>query len=330
MCEEVRNLRQGETVTKVTGEFTAVVPGPIAAAAEVLNLLNQHRPPDPLDLSFSESEVLVRLGEQTDPIFNEYGDVDQLPMIKSFRVWIKRDVFLQSDSTGKETLSIEDERAFEKILVEATKRIVSAIKQRTRQSFIDTRHPIHSYSYKYHMADQAVATVFPLSSGSHRMPQYTLGKISFGHIGEELDETMWRGMQTEVNCPVELPLYDELIHDAETLRWDMRYQLAALSAAIAVELMLSEICSTLLRCRGNLHNTQIQAILSDRRTTSLVRLIKELEPSLQIDNKEIQGLFEERNRIAHGESRYTDPHRMSKMISVSYKVRKVLTDLINT
>ena len=317
-------------MTKVTGEFTAVVPGPIAVAPEVLNLLNQHRPPNPLDLSFSESEVLVRLGEQTDPIFNEYGDVDQLPMIKSFRVRIKRDVSLQSDSTGQETLSVEDERAFEKILVEATKRVVSAIKQRTRQSIIDTRHPIYSYSCKYHTADQTVTTVFPLRPGSHRMPQYTLGKISFGPFAEELDETMWRDAQSEVSSPVELPLYDELIYDAATLRWDMRYQLAALSAAMAVELMLSEICSTLLRREGNLRDTQIQAKLSGRRRSSLVRLIKELDPNIQIDNKEIQALFKERNRIAHGESRYTDPDRMADMINVSYKVRKVLTDLINT
>ena len=317
-------------MTTVTGEFIAVVPGPIAVAPEVLNLLNQLRSPDPLTLDISESEVLVHMGEQTEPIYNEYGEVDQLPMIKSFRVWIKRDISLQSDSTGGETLSIEDEREFERILVEAVQRVVSAIKQRARQSFIDTRHPIHSYSYKYDMADQAVATVFPLRSGSHIMPQYSLGMISFGPFGEELDETMWRGMQTAVNCRVELPLYDELIHDAETLRWDMRYQLAALSAAIAVELMLSEICSTLLRRQGNLQNTQIQAILSDRRTTSLVRLIKALSPSIQIDDKEIQALFEERSRIAHGESRYTDSDRMADMINVSHKVRKVLTDLTNT
>ena len=328
---EIKNLRQEGTVTKVIGEFTAVVPEPIATAPGILNLLNQHRAPDPLKLSFSESEVLVYLGEQTDPIFNEHGEVDQLPMIKSFIVWITRDVSLQSDSIGRETLSIDDERDFEGILVEAVKRVVSAIKQRTRQSFIDTRHPIHSYSYKYHMADQTVDTVFPLRSGSHRMPQYTLGRISFGFLhSEELDETKWKAIQTGVSSPVELPLYDELIHDAETLRFDMRYQLAALSAAIAVELMLGEICSTLLRREGNLQNTQIQAILSDRRTTSLVRLIKALSPSVQIDNKEIQSIFEERNRIAHGESRYTDPDRMAEMIKVSYKVRKVLTDLINT
>ena len=328
---EIKNLRRDGTVTKVIGEFTAVVPAPIVTAPGILNLLNQYRSPNPLTLDISESEVLIRLGEQTEPIFNEYGEVDELPRISSFRVWINRDVSLQSDSTGQESLSIEDEREFEKILVEAVKRVVSAIKQRTRQSFIDTRHPIHSYSYKYHMADQTVGTVFPLRSGSHRMPQYTLGRISFSFLhSEELDETKWKAIQTEVRSPVELPLYDELIHDAETLRFDMRYQLSALSAAIAVELMLGEICSTLLRCQGNLQNTQIQAILSDRRTTSLVRLIKALSPGIQVDNKEIQSVFEERNRIAHGESRYTDPDRMAEMISVSYKVRKVLTDLINT
>ena len=317
-------------MVKVIGEFTAVVPGSITVVPEILNLLNQHRGPDSLKLNISESEVLVRLGEQTDPIFNEHGDVDQLPMIRSFRVWISRDVSLQSDSTGQGILSIKDEREFEKVLVEAMKRVVSAIKQQTRQSFIDTRHPIDSYSYKYHMADQTVDTVFPLRSGCYRSPQYTLGRISFRHFGEELDETTWRDIQTEVKCPVELPLYDELIHDAETLRFDMRYQLAALSAAIAVELMLSEICSTLLRREGNLRDTQIQAKLSNLRWRSQVRLIKSLSPSIHIDDEEIQSFFKERNRIAHGESRYTDPDRMAEMISVSYKVRKVLTDLINT
>ena len=317
-------------MTNVTGVFTAVIPEPIAVAPEVLNLLNQHRSPDPLTLDISESEVLVHLGEQTEPIYNEYGEVDQLPMIKSFRVWIKRDISLQSDSTGQEALSIEDEREFERVLVEAAQRVVSAIKQRTRQSFIDTRHPIHSYSYKYHMDDQTVDTVFSLRSGSHRMPQYTLGRISFSFLhSEELDETNWEAIQTEVRCPVELPLYDELIHDAETLRWDMRYQLAALSAAIAVELMLGEICSTLLQREGKLRDNPSQVILSGLRWQSQVQLIKSLSPSIQINDKEIQFVFEERNRIAHGKSRYTYPDRMAEMINVSHKIRKVLTDLTN-
>ena len=317
-------------MTQVIGEFVAVMPAPISVAPGILNLLNQHRAPDPLKIRSSASEVLVCLGEQTDPTFNEHGEVDQLPMIKSFIVWITRDVSLQSDPTGRETLSVDDERKFERILVEAVKRVVSAIKQRTRQSFIDTRHPIHSYSYKYRAGDQTVDTVFPLHSGSHRMPEYTHGRLSFAYLhSEELDETKWKVIQTEMDAPVELPLYDELIHDAETLRFDMRYQLAALSSAIAVELILSEICSTLLRREGNLQDTQIQAILSDRRTTSIVRLIKELSPSVQIENKEIQSVFEERNRIAHGESRYTDIALMDEMINVSYKVREVLIDLIN-
>ena len=94
-------------MTKVIGKFTAAVPGPIAVAPEILHFLNRLRAPDPLKLSFGESEILVNLGEQTEPMFNEYGDLDQLPIIKSFVVWITRDVSLQSDSTGQQTLPIE-------------------------------------------------------------------------------------------------------------------------------------------------------------------------------------------------------------------------------
>ena len=314
-------------MTRVTGEFSAIVPAPIATAPEILNSLNHHRPPDPLRLDINGSEVLVWLGEQTDPIFNEHGEVDELPRTNSFKVWITRDVSVQSDSTGREILSRDDEQKFEEILIEALKRVVSAIKRRTRQSSIDTRHPVHSYSDRYHRVDETVDTVFPHQTGWNRMPAYTHGMISFGPFSEELDETMWNAMRIEVNSPVELPLYDELVHDAVTLRFDMHYQLAALSAAIAIELMLGEICSTLLQREGNLRDTQIEAILFGRNTTSLVRLIRELDSSTQICNKEIQSVFEERNRIAHGKSRYTNHERMSGIINMSYKVRKILDDL---
>ena len=314
-------------MTKLTGEFTATVPSPIVTAPDILNLMNQHRSPS-LTLCIDKSEILVQIGEQTEAILDEDGYAVSLPRIRSFKVWITRDVSLDSDSDGREIVSMSDERKFEDMLVEAIRRVVSAIKQRTRQPSIDTRHPVHTYGYKYHRTDETVDTMFLLQEGTHRIPEYAFGVISFDKPCGELDENMWENIRTEVVSPVEISLYDELLHDAVTLRSSMQYQLATLSAAIATELMLAEICSRLLERQGNLQETQIQVLLSRRRPNDLVRLINEFDPDILISHKEIQSVFEERNKIAHGKSRDIDADRMADIIHISNKVREILYGLV--
>ncbi|MYA61261.1 MAG: hypothetical protein F4X94_01610 [Dehalococcoidia bacterium] len=207
-------------MTKLTGEFTATLPSPIVTAPDILNLMNQHRAPS-LTLCIDKSEILVLIEEQTDAIFDEYGDVIELPQIKSFKVWLTRDVCLDSDSEGCGIVSTNDERRFEDMLVEAMGRVVSAIKKRTGQPSIDTRHPVHSYSYKYHRADETVNTMFLLQEGNHRMPEYAWRAISFDSLCGELDENMWEAIQTDVASPVEIPLYDEFLHHATMLQYSM-------------------------------------------------------------------------------------------------------------
>ena len=316
-------------MTRLTGEFTATVPSPIVTAPDILNLMNQHRSPS-LTMYIDESEILVQIEEQTEAIFDEHGDVVDLPKIRSFKVWIKRDVSLDSDSDGREIVSMNDERKFEDTLIEAIRRVVSAIKQRTRQPSIDTRHPVHSYGYKYHRSDETVDTMLILQEGMHRIPGYAWGVFSFGEPCGELDENMWENIRTDIASPVEIPLYDEFLHQAVMLISSMQYHLATLSAAIATELMLAEICSRLLSRQGNLVETQIQMLLQGRRPGDLIRIIHELDSNIPITHKEVQSVSEERNRIAHGKSRYTEANRMARIINISNKVRKALSCLIDT
>ena len=316
-------------MTKLTGEFTATVPSPIVTAPDILNLMDGHRSPS-LTLRINKSEILVQIEEQTDAIFDEYGDVIELPQIKSFKVWITRDVSLDSDSEGCEIVSTNDERRFEDMLVEAIGRVVSAIKKRTGQPSIDTRHPVHSYSYKYHRADETVNTMFPLQEGNHKIPEDAWGVIFFDNPCGELDENTWETIQTDIASPVEIPLYDEFLYDAVILKSGMQYQFAMLSAAIALELLLWEICSSLLEWKGNLQETQIQVLLSGRRPNDLVRLINELDPDIPISHKEVQSAFEERNKIAHGKSRDIDADRIADIIGISNKARNVLSCLAGT
>ena len=130
---------------------------------------------------------------------------------------------MDSDSNGREIVSMSDERKFEQTLVEAIRRVVSAIKKRTGQPSIDTRHPVHSYSYKYHRADETVGTMLILQEGMHRIPEYALGAFSFDEPCGELDENMWEAIRTDIASLVEIPLYDEFLHDAVILRSGMQY-----------------------------------------------------------------------------------------------------------
>ena len=313
-------------MTKVIGEFTASVPAPIVVAPIMLNLINQHRSPR-VNLRIGESDVLVQLEEQTEAIWDEQGYADGLPRIRSFKVWITRDVPLSSDSEGRVILPLEDEREFEEVLVEALKRVVSAIKARTGQSSIDTRHPVHSYGYRYFSDDHPVATRFPTGDGFHRMPAYARGTIAFASLCRELDAGMWESLQTEVASPVEIPLCDELLHDAVTYRADMNYQMAALSAAISMELILAKICTVLLVHEGNLKDSQIRKKIRGKTPMALVRTIEELAPGIPIRNTEVKFVFRERNMIAHGARLSTSAETMADMIAATRRVRVVLSSL---
>ena len=289
-------------MAKVIGEFTATVPKPVTAGTNIINALNGHnRSPDARTLNINGAQVLVRLGGLTEPDL-ESGEY---PRVKSFRVHITRDVALQSDE-GQEALTRNDEQEFEKILIKAVRIIVSAIKKETEQWFIDTRRPVQGYRCSYRANDGTVIKdEFPREPESYKMPSYALHSLAgvftpFMPIGE-LDMAMWADLQGEVNAPIDLPLYDELIYDAAVLQAAKNYEMAALSAAIAIEVMLRRVCLALWRRQGKRKKRAGGDI------SKVVKKIKELEPGFRICDDKINRVFRERDRIAHGESRSIDP-----------------------
>lgn len=320
-------------MVKVIGKFDAIIPKPIVAAPDIINALNGHgSQPGPLMLSIRDTlgrdtRVLVSPAGLTEPALPEHGE---LPMIESFYVCITREVAVQSDSTGKEILSRDDEEKSEEILIEAVKRVVSAIKKRTEQASIDTRRPVGGYRCSYDRKDGTeLKAEFPTEPESYRMPRYALASLPgvFTRIRpqKELDKAMWADLQGEVHSPVALPLHEELIHDAEVLQKAMRCEQATLCAAIAVELMLNRICSILLRRKG-LQGEQVEKKLARKNLKSLPRTIKKLDPGTQVCVEKIDFVREERNNIAHGKSPDTPSDRMVEIIKTADEVRRILDD----
>jgi len=253
-------------------------------------------------------------------------------MVKSFYVCITREVDVQSDSAGKETLSRSDEEEFERILIEAVKRVVSAIKRMTEQPSIDTRRPVHGYRYSYRKDDGTVIKESPLKPGTYAMPNYS----PYGLAGiytpfkppEELDAAMWADTQGDVHDEVDVPLHRELIYDAVTLQVAMKFEMAALCAAVAAEIMLYKLCSILLRRKG-LQDEQIKTLLGGRNNPQLAGIIKKLDPNVRLPD--LDTVIKERNAIAHGRSqdeeyRNIEPERMAEIINTAYAVRQVLDD----
>ena len=319
---------------RVTGEFNVILPTPIVAAQEVIEMLCSHNHPDSIKLNVNASDVMASLGETTPLEEDDYGNPIELPRIASLSVWITREARTQCDANGREILLTYEEELYEEILVESLRRLTSAIKDTIGQSGINTRHPIRSYSSRYHREDRQIGTEFAWPRRSFRIPKYAYGSFFFtdsvsDSLGKPgaLDLGIWDSVQSKVHIPFKLPVYDELIHDAAVYRSEARYQLAALSSSIAVELMLKEICRKLLRRQGNLHDEQIDAILSERRVPSLVYLIRSLSSNLNFTGKEIQQVSRIRNEIAHGETRDTDEEKLRDVLNITYKVRNTLESL---
>ena len=319
---------------RVTGEFSVTLATPIIAVQEVVEMLCSHNRPDAIELNVNASDVMASLGETTPLEEDDYGNPVELPRIASLSVWITRDVRTRYDANGREILLTDEEELYEEILVESSRRITSAIKDEIGQSGINTRHPIRSYSSRYHREDRQIGTAFAWPRRSFRIPKYAYGSFFFtdsvsDNLGKPgaLDLGIWNSVQSKVHIPFKLPAYDELIHDAAVYRSEARYQLAALSSSIAVELMLKEICRKLIRRQGNLHDEQIDAILSDRRVPSLVYLIRSLSSNLNFTGKEIQRVTRIRNQIAHGEARDIDEEKLWEVLDITYKVRNILENL---
>ncbi len=234
-----------------------------------------------------------------------YPDGDyEPPKLTEIRIWISREIDLGRKQEKSLTLSTDEERRFERVLIEATRHFVTIIKHKTNQWDLDTRHPVYAYNYAYSQADERLGTAWPMEQGTKRLPEYAIGRIVL-HTRDaqsELTQEMWQEVATEVSRPASVSLHDELLHDAKTFRSHMRYDASVLYTAISSELMLEKVCGSLLRTKNGLSDKQSEAKVSRLKVPQLLEQICKLDPSLPIEYENVRKLFQLRNRIAHGET----------------------------
>jgi len=260
-----------------------------------------------------------------------YPDGDyEPPKLTEIRVWISREIDLGREQEESLTLSTDEERRFERVLIEATRHFVTIIKHKTNQWDLDTRHPVYAYNYAYSRADERLGTVWPMEQGTKRLPEYAMGRIVL-HTRDaqsELTQEMWQKVATEVSRPASVSLHDELLHDAKTFRSHMRYDASALYAAIASELMLEKACVSLLGTKSCLTEKQRKAKVSRLKVPELLELICELDPSVPVEHENVRKLFRLRNKIAHGETKIVTWREANEALRTAEQLKQDLAGIL--
>jgi hypothetical protein len=255
------------------------------------------------------------------------GDYEP-PKLTEIRVWITREIDLGQEQEEGLVLSPGEERAFEKVLVEATRLLVTTIKHKTNQWDLDTKHPVYAYSSTYSRGDMQLGTAWPMEQGAKRIPEYALGIIITSGFQEELSRDVWKEVIAEVPRPAPVSLHDELLSDAKTFRSYMRYDASALYAAIASELMLEKACWNFLRTKSGLSGKQCEAIVNVLKVGQLAKLIEELDPSLSVKREGVRKLFHLRNKIAHGKAQSVTWEEAHKALSTAEQLKQDLAHIL--
>jgi hypothetical protein len=258
-----------------------------------------------------------------------YPDGDyEAPKLTEIRVWISKEIDLGGVQKESLTPSPDEERMFERVLVEATRRLITIIKHKTNQWDLDTRHPVRAYNCAYSRGDVRLGTVWPMECGAKRLPEYAAGMIicHASDFQKDLTRVIWQEVAAEASRPALVFFYDELLNDAKTFRSQMRYDVSALYAAIASELMLEQACEILLRTRRNLSNKQCEAKLRKLNKHQILNLIRELDASVHVKYEDVRKLFNLRNNIAHGKAQTVTGQEAAEAISTAEQLKQHLGD----
>ena len=249
--------------------------------------------------------------------------------LTEIRVWINREIDLRREQEESLVLPADEEHKFEEILVKATERFVTIIKNKTNQWDLDTTHPVHAYSFEYWLEDVQIRTAWPPKPGDKRLPEYAQKGVSIrpSDFQDELSQEMWQEVVAEVRRPVPPHPQDELLYDAKTFRSHMRYETSVLYAAIASELMLREACARLLKTKGGLSDRQCDLIVK-MNIPQLFELMHELEPNLPLKYDDVRKLFELRNKIAHGKRKSATHQQANEAISIAEQLKRHLVPLL--
>lgn len=264
------------------------------------------------------------------PFDYEYPDTT----IEELRVFISRPAILAEDGTLPE----EQKKTFVCHLIEATQRLVTATKARTKQWDLDIQHPIKWYKYKYFYQDEIVGTCWPLGEGFRKTPGYIVGSVTTdaaGVIGL-LSPQSWEQL-TEGS--INIPEYEERIADARVFKSLMHYEAAILYFAMAAELMVIEATQTLVD-EEKIDGGPLYYSNCVPKTRKMMEALAKFDPSLRDkfdpSLRELMGcrelkecfntLLNWRNELAHGSSLPEADHRVTQALAITSRIKQKLHD----
>lgn len=313
-------------MVEIQGHFDVSLPIPIHVAADLLGTDLA-----PCQFEIDGDRVTMFPLRATETTVDRAGDYEG-PEVAKIRVRIRKDIALVRGQSERPKLSPDQKRAFESTLVEATRRLVTILKHKTGQWNLDTRHPIYAYSAAYSWGGQPLGTDWPTEQGAKHLPEYAHGTIVWNprDLYGEVTPELWQEAIAAISRPVSVPFYDELLDDAKTFRSHIRYDAAALYAAIASELMLERACMNLLRNIEGLSVRQCQKKAGNLSGRKLVKLIRKMDTGLLAGQDEVSKLFNLRDKIAHGEVCTVTWRKANWAIDAAEALRSRLVNVLNS
>lgn len=281
----------------------------------------------PCHFQIEDYDITLSALKIVDAITFDYPDDYDTAKLTDLKICITRKV---TDQQNKVSLSDQEKSEFERVLIKAIRQFIGVVMRKTNQWDIDIKHPVNSYSPSYSIDDIPITVTFPLKKGHQRMPEYAHGRFSISASDRysDITEDDWEEITRDLKSGVTLLPYEEILYDAKTFRSIMRYDVAALLAGIAIELVLENVCTKLLKTNRNLSQKECEACLKNKGLDSLIKLVKQLDHTLVLDIEALTKVRNLRNKIAHGEQLEVTSAEANKAIRTAEQLLNNLRSIL--
>ncbi|MEX2598351.1 MAG: hypothetical protein WD533_01725 [Dehalococcoidia bacterium] len=305
--------------TEVTASFHVTLAHAIAVSPGIA----EHSLPG-LSFAMEGAKVSIVLGDvkelgrdPSDPPEFEIGDIN---------VFVTKAATLEKNPQEELVLPPDEEEQFDALLINAVRRVVCVVRLAANQWGLDSYNPIRSYSANYRSSANKVKTRWPEHPGFRKLPKYAQGGLSLNPADfySELTETLWIEVESDVRHARLPAAYEELLLDAKSYRSNLRHDLATLFAAMSAELLIVAACRNLLMKHGNFEEHQLEVLLSNRRTESVLDLVNSFSSEPLVKKKELDALMKQRNDVVHRAVRTLTSTDASRAIRTVERIREAL------
>ncbi len=201
--------------------------------------------------------------------------------------FLVRNLELNSSDFSEET-----ERAFERVVVDGTKRLLTSLRRETGQWWLDTTLSIESIRGRFMDSSGEPVSSTAGDIGAHVTPMAFEDLSWHWASAEPLDPDSWKSATKQEQLNVQLSRQHELLEDARNFAARGRYVTAILFATISAEIAIRERYVALSERTG-------LAARGDREpgVQMQINALEKSDPSLE--GSALHRLFQLRNNLVH-------------------------------